>query len=133
MLLRLLRLRSLLTCMVQNIAKAQAEIDRLESKDSASPGSASDTRATARKPTNANESTNGIASATAEHPEEKDATEGKDATEEKDAAADVSENLKKVTLDDEQAPESEPKDDGATNHDEAAEEDPKDEKTESSE
>lgn len=106
---------------MQNIAKAQAEIDRLESKGSTSPAPASDTGPAVSKPANRNESTNGIASATAEQPEEKD------------AAADVSEGLKNATLEDEQAPEREQKEDDTMDQDQASaeEENLDDEKTES--
>ena len=79
---------------MQNVAKAQAEIDRLEAEaDETSVPSSSKTnnRRThdhAKKPAIANQSVNGEANAQAE------------LAQEKDAEADVAEDLKKATIED---------------------------------
>ncbi|KAJ9664865.1 multicopy suppressor of BFA (Brefeldin A) [Coniosporium apollinis] len=71
----------------ENIAKAQKEIDRLESEASAGP-SDSGSKDTSTKPAAANQSVNGNASATAE------------LTQEKEAEADVAEDMKKASIED---------------------------------
>lgn len=79
--------------LVQNIAKAQKEIDRLEeeAKKESAAGSSSGNRRThdtSKKSAAANQAVNGTASADAE------------LAQEKDAVADVSEELKKASVED---------------------------------
>ena len=81
---------------MQNITKAQAEIDRLEAEadepSTTAPSSSKTnnrrTHETAKKPATVNQSINGNASAEAE------------LAQEKDAEADVSEDLKQASLED---------------------------------
>lgn len=82
----------MLTGCLQNIERAQKEIDRLEAEASmpASNASTGNRRAheTARKPATIQQSVNGTASAEAEHAQEKD------------AEADVAEDLKDASIED---------------------------------
>ena len=77
---------------MQNIERAQKEIDRLEAEANAPASTASTgdrrTHEIARKPATVNQSVNGTASASAEQAQEKD------------AEADVAEDLKKAALED---------------------------------
>jgi hypothetical protein len=70
---------------IQNIAKAQKEIERLEAEEDEGAQGTTDT---ARKPAQKNQAVNGSASAEAELDQEKD------------AAADAAEELKKASLED---------------------------------
>ena len=79
----------------KNIAKAQAEIDRLEAEaieqSNSTPAPSSNTRRThdsAKKPASANQSTDGNVSALAE------------LSQEKDAEADVAQDLEKASIED---------------------------------
>jgi len=72
---------------VQNVAKAQKEIERLEAEED---GAANGTADTARKPAQKNQAVNGSASAEAELEQEKN------------GAADAAEELKKASLEDEE-------------------------------
>ena len=80
--------------MSQNIEKAQKEIDRLEAEakesETSTPSSSTTrrTRDSAKKPAIVNQSVNGDASADAELAQEKDAT------------ADVTDDLKKASIED---------------------------------
>lgn len=78
--------RVLLTSL-QNIAKAQKEIDKLEAEEAAEDAANGSTDA-ARKPAQKNQAVNGDASAEAE------------LAQEKDAAADAADDLKKATIED---------------------------------
>lgn len=77
---------------MQNIERAQKEIDRLEAEATTSSSSASAgnrrTHETARKPATVNQSVNGTASAAAEQAQEKD------------AEADIAEDLQKASIED---------------------------------
>ena len=75
---------------LQNIEKAQKEIDRLEAEAKEPQPSAPNRRThdSVKKPAVANQSVNGTASAEAEHAQEKD------------ASADVTEDLKKASIED---------------------------------
>jgi hypothetical protein len=70
---------------MQNITKAQKEIERLEAEEDAAANGSTDT---ARKPAQKNQAVNGNASADAELDQEKD------------AAADAAEDLKKASIED---------------------------------
>jgi hypothetical protein len=70
---------------MQNIAKAQKEIERLEAEEDEGANGATDA---ARKPAQKNQGVNGEASAEAELEQEKD------------GAADAAEELKKASLED---------------------------------
>ncbi|CAN9408445.1 unnamed protein product [Alternaria sp. RS040] len=72
---------------LQNIAKAQKEIDRLEAEEAEEDAANGSTDA-ARKPAQKNQAVNGSASAKAEHDQEKD------------AAADAADDLKKASIED---------------------------------
>ena len=72
---------------LQNIAKAQKEIDKLEAEEAAEYAATGSTDA-ARKPAQKNQAVNGDASAEAE------------LAQEKDAAADAADDLKKATIED---------------------------------
>ena len=74
---------------LQNIAKAQKEIDRLEAEE-ATEGATD----IARKPAQKNQAVNGSASPAAE------------LAQENDAAADVAEDLKKASIEDKEATEA---------------------------
>ncbi|KAF2173936.1 hypothetical protein M409DRAFT_48843 [Zasmidium cellare ATCC 36951] len=76
----------------ENVQKAQAEIDRLEAEAANADNKAASSE-TARKPATEKQQVNGSASA------------GAELEQEKDAAADVSEDLKKATIEDKEAPE----------------------------
>ncbi|KAI7338535.1 hypothetical protein KC315_g1720 [Hortaea werneckii] len=76
----------------ENTAKAQAEIDKLESEANAADSKSGATE-TARKPAAEKEQVNGTASAGAEREQEAD------------AAADVAEDMKKAKIEDQTAPE----------------------------
>lgn len=78
---------------MQNIAKAQKEIDRLEAEAEAANTNGSATE-TSRKPAAEKQAVNGHASA------------GVEPEQEKDAAADVAEDLEKAKIEDATAPES---------------------------
>ncbi len=78
---------------LQNIDRAQKEIDRLEAEATAPSSSTTSTgnrrtHETAKKPATVNQSVNGTASAKAEQAQEKD------------AEADVAEDLKKASIED---------------------------------
>ena len=76
---------------LQNIEKAKKEIERLEAEESQPSTSSFSNRRThdsSKKPAAANQGVNGTASADAE------------LAQEKDAAADVAEDMKKVSLED---------------------------------
>lgn len=75
--------------LLQNIEKAQREIDRLEAEATETQHSGSRrTHDSSKKPAVANQSVNGTVSASAE------------SAQAKDAAADVTEDLKKVSVED---------------------------------
>ncbi|KAK3669631.1 multicopy suppressor of BFA (Brefeldin A) [Recurvomyces mirabilis] len=76
----------------ENIAQAQAEIDRLEAEATAAESKAGSSTETARKPAAAKQQVNGSATAGAEHKED-------------DAVNDVADDLQKTKLEDEAAPE----------------------------
>ncbi|KAI7667917.1 hypothetical protein KC322_g16518, partial [Hortaea werneckii] len=76
----------------ENTAKAQAEIDKLESEANAADSKSGATE-TARKPAAEKEQVNGTASAGAEREQEAD------------AAADVADEMKKAKIEDQTAPE----------------------------
>ena len=79
---------------IQNIANAQKEIDRLEAEANAAEAKSADrTIDAARKPAIENQGVNGNASA------------GAELDQEKDAAADVTDELQKAKIEDENAPE----------------------------
>lgn len=70
---------------MQNVAKAQKEIERLEAEEDEGTNGTTDS---ARKPAQKNQGVNGSASASAELEQEKD------------AAADAAEDLKQASLED---------------------------------
>lgn len=76
--------------LIQNIEKAQKEIDRLEAEAKEPQPSTSSRRThdTAKKPATANHAVNGTASAETE------------VAQEKDAAADVTKDVKKASIED---------------------------------
>ena len=83
---------------LQNVEKAQKEIDQLETEAKESPtptsGSGRRTQDAARKPATANQAVNGTASAEAE------------LAQEQDAAADVAKDLKSASVEDKADAES---------------------------
>lgn len=84
----------MLTWVRKNIAKAQAEIDKLESEAAAAADKpVNGTTDSARKPAIKNQGVNGQASA------------GAEADQEKDAAADVAKELEEAKIEDETAPD----------------------------
>ena len=83
-----------MTDRLQNIAQAQAEIDRLETEATTAEAKAGSSTETARKPAANKQQVNGSASAGAEHKQEDDAVN------------DVADDLQKTKIEDDAAPEA---------------------------